>query len=75
MNDKIIDKVSVRIGTQMYGRFEDLPNTVPHVLAEFVDNALQSYRDNREALLALDPEYKLRVQIFIRWDESETRIC
>lgn len=74
MNDRIIDKVSVRIGTQMYGRFEDLPNTVPHVLAEFVDNALQSFRDNREALLALDPEYRLRVQIFIRWDENETRI-
>ena len=35
MNDRIIDKVSVRIGSQMYGRFEDLPNTVPHVLAEF----------------------------------------
>lgn len=74
MNDRIIDKVSVRIGSQMYGRFEDLPNTVPHVLAEFVDNALQSFRDNREDLLAFDPEYRLRVQIFIRWDENETRI-
>lgn len=74
MRDVIIDKVSVRIGSQMYGRFEDLPNTVPHVLAEFVDNALQSFRDNREALLALDPNYKLRVQIFIHWDENETKM-
>lgn len=74
MSDVIIDKVSVRIGSQMYGRFEDLPNTVPHVLAEFVDNALQSFRDHREELLALDPDYKLRVQIFIHWDENETKM-
>ena len=74
MSDVIIDKVSVRIGSQMYGRFEDLPNTVPHVLAEFVDNALQSFRDKREELLAIDPDYKLRVQIFIHWDENETKM-
>ena len=74
MSDRIIDKVSVRIGPQMYGRFEDLPNTVPHVLAEFVDNALQSFRDNREALLAIDPTYKLRVIIKILWDENETKM-
>ena len=74
MSDVIIDKVSVRIGSQMYGRFEDLPNTVPHVLAEFVDNALQSFRDNREALMALDPNYKLRVVIRIFWDETETKM-
>lgn len=29
MSDIVIDKVSVRIGSQMYGRFEDLPNTAP----------------------------------------------
>lgn len=74
MSDAIINKVSVRIGSQMYGRFEDLPNTVPHVLAEFIDNALQSFRDNRNALLALEPNYKLRVHIFILWDINETKI-
>lgn len=74
MSDVIIDKVSVRIGSQMYGRFEDFPNTVPHVLAEFVDNALQSFRDHREELLALDPNYKLLVIIRILWDETETKM-
>lgn len=74
MGDKVIDKVSVRIGSQMYGRFEDLPNTVPHVLAEFVDNALQSYRDKREELLVLEPDYKLIVRIFIHWDETKTKM-
>lgn len=74
MSDIVIDKVSVRIGSQMYGRFEDLPNTVPHVLAEFVDNALQSFRDNRGELLAIDHNYKLRVIIKILWDENEAKM-
>lgn len=54
----------------MYGRFEDLPNTTSHVLAEFVDNALQSSRDKRDALLAIDSQYKLKVTIDIDWDDS-----
>lgn len=74
MNENVINKVSVRIGSQMYGRFEDLPNTVPHVLAEFVDNAIQSFRDKKEELKALDPDYKLRVSIFIHWDETKTKM-
>ena len=47
--------VSVAIGTSMYGRFKDLPNTPSHVLAEFVDNALQSYRDNKSILESMEP--------------------
>lgn len=74
MSGRTIDRVSVRIGTQMYRRFEDLPNTVPHVLAEFVDNALQSSRDKKEELKVLDPDYKLIVRIFINWDESKTKM-
>lgn len=74
MNEDVINKVSVRIGSQMYGRFEDLPNTVPHVLAEFVDNAIQSFRDKKEELKSLDPDYKLIVRIFIHWDETKTKM-
>lgn len=66
-------KVSIDIGPKMFRRFEDLPNTVSHVLAEFVDNALQSSRDHREELLALDPSYKLNVNIEIFWDENEAK--
>ena len=58
-------KVSIDIGPKMFRRFEDLPNTVSHVLAEFVDNALQSSRDHREELRAIDPNYKLNVNIEI----------
>ena len=74
MSDVKIPKVSVRIGTSMYGRFEDMTNSISHVLAEFVDNALQSSRDCLEDLLALDPDYKLEVNIHILWDETQTRM-
>lgn len=74
MNNETIKKVSVRIGSQMYGRFEDLPNTVPHVLAEFVDNAIQSFRDKRQELTTLEPNYKLAVRVYIHWDESKTKM-
>lgn len=73
MRDEHIDKVSVRIGSQMYGRFEDLPNTVPHVLAEFIDNAIQSFRDKQEILRISEPGGKLTVKISIFWDESNSK--
>ena len=41
-NDNI-PSVDITIGANMYGRISDLPNTPSHVLAEFVDNAIQSY--------------------------------
>ena len=69
-NSNNIDRVSIAIGPSMYGRFEDLPNTTSHVLAEFVDNALQSSRDNLESLVALDSNYHLRVTIDIEWDDA-----
>ena len=47
MNNSDLQTVKINIGSNMYSRFPDLPNTVPHVLAEFIDNALQSYYDNK----------------------------
>lgn len=74
MSDVKIPKVSVRIGTSMYGRFQDMRNNISHILAEFVDNALQSSRDHREELVSLDPSYKLEVNIQIFWDETFTKM-
>ncbi len=67
----IIDSVSIEIGSLLYGRFEDFANSFSHVLAEFIDNALQSARDNIEQLKRLDERYKLRVDIEIEWDITE----
>ena len=69
MNDNI-EKVSIAIGSTMYGRFEDLTNTPSNVLAEFVDNALQSYRDNRQRLHALSPDYQFTVSIDFTSNDS-----
>ena len=54
MTNQNISSVDITIGANMYGRIPDLPNTPSHVLAEFVDNALQSSRDKKEKLLAVD---------------------
>ncbi len=62
-----IEAVNISIGSNMYGRFEDLTNTPSNVLAEFVDNALQSYRDNKELLHSLNDGYHFSVNIeFVR---------
>lgn len=73
MINKTISTVDITIGSNMYGRISDLPNTPSHVLAEFVDNALQSYRDNVETLSRTNPTYRLRVDIGFEWDEITNR--
>lgn len=70
MTDYNIPDVDITIGANMYGRISDLPNTPSHVLAEFIDNALQSFRDKKDALLATDSNYKLRIDIDFDWDET-----
>lgn len=62
-----IESVNITIGSNMYSRFENFANTSSNVLAEFVDNALQSYRDNKEVLHSLYSDYHFSVHIdFIR---------
>lgn len=73
MNEEKFQSVSISIGSNMYGRFEDLPNTVPHVFGEFIDNALQSFKDTESQLKAIQPDYELKVTIDIDWDETTNR--
>ncbi len=76
MKSKQINHVSIAINSKMFARYEDLPNTTSHVLAEFIDNALQSYRDNKDELLLIDPDYRLSVNIEIDWNENDhDRAC
>ncbi len=77
MTEKLISSVDISIGSNMYGRIPDLPNTPSHVLAEFIDNAIQSYRDNKSKLIAVEPNYRLRIDITLEWDaitDKPTRI-
>jgi len=66
-----IQNVSIAIGSTMYSRFEDMTNTQSHVLAEFIDNAIQSAQSNMDRLKAIDPAYRLKVQISVDWDNVE----
>ena len=65
--------VSIAIGATMFARYADLPNTVSHALADFVDNALQSYRDNKKQLQEIEPDYKFKISIDFIWDETTGR--
>ena len=69
-----IESVNITIGSNMYGRFENFTNTASNVLAEFVDNALQSYRDNKEVLHSLNPDYHFSVNIEFLRDETGKEI-
>lgn len=71
-NNQITD-VSIEIGARMYGSFKGIQNTPSHVLAEFVDNALQSYRDNAKRLHELEDDYQLKVIIEVEWDANSDR--
>ena len=66
-----IPTVDITIGPNMFGRMSDIKNTPSHVLAEFVDNALQSYRDNKDKLEQIDPDYHLKVEISFEWKEDK----
>ena len=74
MDDQFdISDVSIEIGSQFYNTFKDIQNTASHVFAEFVDNALQSYRDHAIRLQELEPEYKLQVNIDVEWEPGGDR--
>ena len=73
MIEQKISVVDITIGANMYGRISDLPNTPSHVLAEFVDNALQSSRDKKEQLLNEDAEFRLRIDIDFEWDDNSNQ--
>ena len=74
MDDQFdISDVSIEIGSQFYNTFKDIQNTASHVFAEFVDNALQSYRDHATRLHELEPGYKLQVNIDVEWEPGGDR--
>lgn len=73
MNERTIPSVDITIGANMYGRISDITNTPSHVLAEFVDNAIQSYKDNKDKLLSLNPNYKLRIVINFEWNADDNK--
>lgn len=65
MNDGIdIKQVSIKHRPGAYRVYRHMNNRVWYALAEFVDNSIQSYLDNKELLHRIEgPDYQLKVSI------------
>jgi Histidine kinase-, DNA gyrase B-, and HSP90-like ATPase len=61
-----IDTVSIKIQTGVYGQFRNLNNKVWFALGEYVDNAVQSFENNKERLRkANNGKYQFTVKITV----------
>ena len=69
-----IKQVSIALKPNVYTTFRDLPNTLSNTLGEYVDNAVQSYFDNKERLLSYEPDYKLQIEILMDWEQKSLSI-
>lgn len=71
---KQINKVSISLQPSVYSTFRALNNTVSFTLGEYVDNAVQSYLNNKTDLLAIEPNYKLEIRITVDWEKRTITI-
>lgn len=70
-----IDTVSIKIQTGVYGQFRNLNNKVWFALGEYVDNAVQSFENNKAALKKVhNGEYQFEVRINIDWENDFIKI-
>lgn len=70
-----IDLVSIKIQTGVYGQFRNLNNKVWFALGEYVDNAVQSFENNKTILKRLHNEkYQFEVRINIDWENDSITI-
>ena len=67
---KQINTVSIALKPNVYSTFRNLNNTVSNTLGEYVDNAVQSYLNNRELLLSIEPNYRLKITIVVNWEQK-----
>ena len=63
-------KVSIATKPLVYSAFRYIENKVWNALAEYVDNAIKSFKNNAEILSAINPNSKLRVEINIDIDND-----
>lgn len=63
---------SIKLNARVYNTYKTRPNTIPHALGEFIDNAIGSYQQNKERLIENEPNYKLHIDINIEWVDKKT---
>ena len=71
---KSIPKVSIQLKSKVYGLFRNLVNTLSNTLGEYVDNAVQSYLNNKDRLRSYEPNYKLEIRIIMDWEKKTLSI-
>ena len=70
-----INSVSIKIQTGVYGQFRNLNNKVWFALGEYVDNAVQSFENNKERLRRANKgKYQFEVRINIDWENNYIKI-
>lgn len=70
-----INTVSIKIQTGVYGQFRNLNNRVWFALGEYVDNAVQSFENNKDRLRkANNDNYQFEVRININWEKNYIKI-
>jgi hypothetical protein len=63
-------KVNIRPSVNVLAMFRDMNYKPWYAVAEFVDNSLQSYLDNKQALVRSAPNYRLKVEITTSPDDG-----
>ncbi len=74
MDQNRIERVSIALKPNVYNTFRNLVNTVSNTLGEYVDNAVQSFLDNKDQIAAIEPGYKLVIDIRVDWTERNITI-
>lgn len=61
-------EIDIEVKQGILATYHNYTYKPPQVFAEFIDNAIQSYEDNKNSILSMDPKFKLRVDIDIEWE-------
>jgi hypothetical protein len=70
-----VNTVSIKIQTGVYRSFRNLNNKVWFALGEYVDNAVQSFENNKDALKIIhNGKYQFEVRINIDWENDQIKI-
>lgn len=64
------NKVSIATKPLVYSAFRYIENKVWNALAEYIDNAIQSFKDHSDVLTRINPNNKLLVEINIDVDQD-----
>ena len=65
--------VSIKIQPDVFDRFSDLNFKPSQAIAEFIDNAIQSFQDNKNNSMFFYPGRKLIVDVYIDWEDPVDR--